>query len=213
MAPATSDRNHFLVGITGGIGSGKSLIARIFMLLGVPVYDSDQRARALMTEDDDVRQSIANLLGSDAYLPDGTLNREAISAVVFNDRDVLARLNEIVHPAVGRDFEHWASTVSSPRGYVLKEAALIFEAGLHEQLDHVILVSAPNELRIARVMKRDGVTEEQVRNRMDKQWPEDEKARMSDSIIINDNFAPLIKQVLDIDKLLRHLAPGSHTER
>ena len=142
------------IGLTGGIGSGKSTVAKIFALLGVPVYDSDHRAKVLMTEDNAVRKGIIDLLGEESYTAAGTLDRAHISSRVFDDKEALAKLNAIVHPAVGRDFIAWCNGYSG-QCYVLKEAALIFEAGIHASLDYIILVTAPEEIRIKRVVERD----------------------------------------------------------
>jgi dephospho-CoA kinase len=188
-------------GITGGIGSGKSTIAGIFELLGVPVYNSDARAKQIMHEDPEVKVRITSLFGHSAYLDDGTLNRVHIAEVVFKDKAMLERLNAIVHPAVGTDFEKWCA-MHNDAAYILKEAALIFEAGIHEELDYVIIVTAPEEVRIKRVMDRDGTDEASVRSRMVNQWPDKKKMLLSDHVIVNDNEHSLLRQVMEVHNFL-----------
>ncbi len=189
------------VGITGGIGSGKSLVSGIFKLLNVPVYDSDLRAKQVMSESADVQMQVINLLGDKAYDADGNLNRGYIASRVFSDEDMLAKLNGIVHPAVGTDFNEWCSA-QPDEPYILKEAALIFEAGINTSLDKVILVFAPEELRISRVMGRDQLDEKSVRSRIDNQWDDRKKAPLADFIIVNDGEHSLLRQTMEIHNLL-----------
>ena len=144
------------VGITGGIGSGKSLVAKVFAELGVPVYVADTKARELMEKQGKLKSSIVKLLGDEAYLENGSLNRTHIGERVFFDRDLLDRLNGLVHPAVRTDFSMWCG-VQKDAPYVLEEAAILFESGGHRQMDRVIFVKAPLEQRINRVMERDDV--------------------------------------------------------
>ena len=189
------------VGITGGIGSGKSTVSGIFGLLGIPVYNSDLRARVLMTEDADVVSAVKSSFGEDSYLSDGSLDRARLAGIVFADPAKLAQLNSIVHPAVGRDFVTWCSHQSG-QPYVIKEAALIFEAGINRELDFVITVYAPEEVRVGRVTKRDKSTVAEVKARMANQWSDDKKALMSDFIITNYDDRPLLRQVMEVHKLL-----------
>lgn len=193
------------VGITGGIGSGKSLVSGIFQLLGVPVYDSDLRAKDIMHQNKDVRSSLRSVFGRNTYDVHGKLNRKYLADRVFNNKELLDTLNEIVHPAVGIDFDTWcAGHAQEP--YIIKEAALIFEAGINTSLDKVILVFAPEELRILRVIKRDGLTEESIRSRIASQWPDDKKVPLSDFIIVNDGDRPLLRQTQEIHNLLTRFA-------
>lgn len=194
------------VGITGGIGSGKSTVSKIFELLGVPVYNADERAKILMNTDEEIIEKIKNLLGEESYDNEGKLNRKYIASIVFNSKDKLRRLNEIVHPAVKRDFEKWVKANEGKYDYVLKEAALLFETGSYKDLDYTILVSAPEEMRINRVMKRDNVDRESVLARMRNQLDEDKKIEMADVIILNDYTFSLIRQVLQLDKIFKELA-------
>lgn len=184
------------IGLTGGIGSGKSYIADVFRHLGVPVFNSDDVARELQLTDENVRSAIAQEFG-DVFLASGELDRKKLADIVFSDRSKLEKLNSIVHPAVGKTFEEFCSKYAN-LPYVIKEAAIIFEVGINEQLDGTILVTAPGKLRIERVMKRDNVSETDVRARMSKQSPDEQKSELADWIIVNDNERALLPQVLKI---------------
>lgn len=171
-----------IVGLTGGIGSGKSTVARFFRELGVPVYDSDAEAKALMVESEEVREGIAKLFGKEAYR-NGTLNKTYISDIVFKDKKLLNGLNQIVHPAVRKHFGKWVANQKSP--YVIQETALIFENAIQGNYDAVILVTAPEAIRIQRVMKRDEVSESQVQSRIKNQLPDKDKIILADFVIEN----------------------------
>lgn len=183
------------IGITGSIGSGKSTVAHLFEVLGIPVYNADNRAKWLMNHLPDLIRAITELFGEEAY-SDNMLNRPFIAAQVFQNPDKLRQLNAIVHPAVFNDFEQWCSEQTTP--YVIKEAALMFESKSHEQLDEVIVVTAPENLRIQRAMQRDHATEASVRARMNNQLPESEKRTRSQYEIVNDDQHALIPQVLNL---------------
>lgn len=187
------------IGITGGIGSGKSAVCKIFERLGVAVYYADERAKALMTNAPELREGILSLFGEQAYGAEG-LNRAYIAKRAFADNELLKSLNALVHPAVGRDFEDWSRAQKG--NYILKEAALLVETGSYLELDGLIVVSAPEELRIERVMSRDGVDREAVLARIRKQLPESEKLALADHTIVNDGSRSLIRQVLQLDDLL-----------
>jgi dephospho-CoA kinase len=191
------------VGITGGIGSGKSTIAKIFEVLGIPVYYADDAAKRLMNEDDALKEKIEKAFGEETY-NNGLLNRAYLSSVVFNSPEKLELLNSIVHPATIADADKWMQQQNTP--YVLKEAALIFESGSNKKLDKVIGVFTPAEQRIQRVMQRDNISEEAVKARMSKQMNEDEKMRLCDYVINNDEQEMVIPQVLKIHELLLALA-------
>lgn len=189
------------VGLTGGIGSGKSTVAQIFEVLGIPVYYADVEAKRLMNEDLELRSSISKIFGEQAYTGN-TLNRKYISSIAFSDPVRLEQLNAIVHPATKKDSEDWMNRQTTP--YALHEAALIFEANVSDRLDYVIGVSSPHELRIKRTMERDAVSQEEVLRRMNKQL--DEKIKMSkcDFVLINDEKQLLIPQVLELhEKIIR----------
>jgi dephospho-CoA kinase len=187
-------------GITGGIGSGKSTVCRVFEWLGIPVYDADDRAKKLMTEDEQLRSEIRKLMGEEAYLPDGSLNRARIAGIVFQNEDMLRQLNALVHPAVHRDGEAWHLRQSAP--YTLREAALLYESGGFRLLDKMVVVTAPVELRIERVMVRDGVDRSAVEARLAKQWPEEKKVELGDFVIVNDGNRALLPQILEVHRAL-----------
>jgi dephospho-CoA kinase len=188
------------IGLTGGIGSGKSFVAEIFRHLGVPVFSSDDAGRDLQNSDPEVQAAMRNLFG-DVFRPDGTLDRQKVAGIVFSDPGKLKQLNEIVHPAVAKAFENFCAAHASAK-YVIKEAAIIFEAGIDKHLDGTILVTAPDAIRIQRVMKRDGISEEEVRARMNRQWPDMKKLPLAQWKIVNDGKMPLLKQVLKINVLI-----------
>lgn len=182
------------IGITGGIGSGKTTACRVFEALGIPVYYADARAKWLMVHQAGLKSEIQALFGDEAYDEAGQLNRPHIARLAFQDQSLLDQLNALVHPAVGEDAAAWHARQSGVP-YTLKEAALLFESGSFKALDAVIVVTAPEALRLRRVMERDGVAEEAVRARMAKQMPEAEKARRADFVIHNDGRQGLLQQI------------------
>ncbi len=200
-----TDTHIFKVGITGGIGSGKSTVAKIFQLLRVPVYYADERAKWLMIHDPNLVSSIKETFGTEAYLEDGRLNREWLAEYVFSDSERVKAINVLVHPAVKADFEAWAASQDHP--YVLKEAALIYESGSYRELDKIINVSAPLVNRIHRVLVRDPHrTEAQIHSIIEKQLPDEEKNEKADFVIKNADNKLLIPQVLKIHQQLLELA-------
>ena len=189
------------VGITGGIGSGKSTVCKVFKALGIPVFDADREAKRLMVTDAGLVAAIRSAFGTDVYRNDGTLDRAYLASRVFADEKELAVLNGLVHPVVIEAGEVWAAGVDSP--YSLKEAALLFESGSYKLNDYNVLVTAPESVRVERVMQRDGVTAEQVRARMAKQWTDEEKLTLADFVIVNDGKEALIPQVMKLDQWFR----------
>ena len=189
----------FKVGLTGGIGSGKSTVAKVFEVLGVPVYYADDAAKKLMNEDDGLKQLLINEFGNAIYL-DGELNRTYLSSLVFNDPTKLKTLNAIVHPATIADADKWMQKQTAP--YAIKEAALIFESFANKHLDKVIGVYAPPQLRIQRVVLRDKMSEEAILARMSKQMDEDKKMQLCDFIITNDVLNLIIPQVIKVHQSL-----------
>lgn len=183
------------IGLTGGIGSGKTTVAKIFETLGVPVFYADQEAKRLMNTDEDLKNAIKKHFGEEAY-QNGHLNRQYLGSVVFNDTYKLELLNALVHPVTIRHAEAWIQKQQAP--YVIKEAALLFEAGSAGPLDFVIGVYAPEALRIKRVMDRDGVSRDEVLKRIRRQIDEDIKMRLCDFVVKNDEEHLLIPQVLDL---------------
>jgi dephospho-CoA kinase len=185
------------VGLTGGIGSGKSTVAQVFSLLGVPVYYADQRAQALIESDSVVREGIINLLGQEAYDLTGAFNRKLVAEMVFANTNLLTGLNEIVHPAVRTDFIDWANRYTG-HPYVIQEAAILIESGGSAGMDAIILVWAPEELRLQRVVERDGSSESEVRARMQHQMQDVDKVRKSHYVVINDGKHSIMDQITDI---------------
>ncbi len=192
------------VGITGGIGAGKSIVSKIFKILGIHVYDADARAKYLMTHDPTVVEEIKLSFGDDAYLPDGNLNRKYIAKYIFEGGVKYEIINKIVHPAVAIDFEKW-STSHENAAYVLKEAALLFESDSYKKLDYIITVLAPVELRTERVLIRDRHrTKNDVKKIISIQMKDEEKISKSQFIITNDNSQLLLPQVIKIHDFLRN---------
>lgn len=187
-----------IIGITGGIGSGKSVAANILNSMGYPVYNSDDRAKILINKDSSLILKIKESFGN-VYNTVG-LDRQKMANIVFNNPEKLALLNSIVHPAVGHDFDLWVDKQSS--SLVFKEAAILFETGIYKTLDKVILVTCPLPIKIKRVMERDSVSQEDVENRMKNQWSDEQKIKLSDYVIDNSGNKLLIPQV---QKILNHL--------
>ena len=187
------------VGITGGIGSGKTTVARIFETLGIPVYYADDAAKRLMNEEAILRSKIIFLFGADTYKND-QLNRPFLASVIFNDQQKLNALNSLVHPLTIEYSEKWMQQQNAP--YVLKEAALVFESEVWRNLDKVIGVSSPYEMRLKRAMQRDDISNEAVQDRMGKQMNEDEKMKRCDYVIYNNEEQLLIPQVIALHEKL-----------
>jgi dephospho-CoA kinase len=191
------------IGLTGGIGSGKTTVAHIFEVLRIPVYYADNAAKRLMNEDNNLKQQIIAHFGEESYV-DGKLNRSYLSTVVFSDAEKTKLINSIIHPATIADAELWMCKQTTP--YAIKEAALIFEAAAEKQLDLVIGVQSPLPIRMQRVMQRDNITEEAVLARMQKQMNEEEKINRCDFVIVNDEEELLIPQVVELhEKLLANI--------
>tara|TARA_B100001248_G_C27338592_1_gene435089 strand:+ start:272 stop:856 length:585 start_codon:yes stop_codon:yes gene_type:complete len=184
-----------IVGLTGRIGSGKSTILKVFDSLGVPCYDSDIQAKKLMEEDEELISKIKGLFGDDIY--NGLeFNRSLLADLVFSDKKKLDDLNALVHPAVNKDFHMFIGQQNAP--YIIKEAAILFETGAVDDCDVVILVTAPERLRIDRVQSRDKLTEEQIKSRMSHQWSDNKKIPMSDFVIKNIEWDKTLKIIHEI---------------
>ncbi len=194
------------IGITGGIGTGKTTACRMFERIGIKVYYADERARWIQNNNPVVIESIKELFGKEIY-QDGLLKRDQVSRIVFSDRTKLDLLNMIVHPAVIEDAANWQKA-EKERGaiYTLKEAALLFESGSYKQLDKIIVVTADDEVRIERVMKRDKINKEEVLQRINNQMPQSEKEKLADFILYNDNFESLEKQVASLHHQILEIA-------
>ena len=188
------------VGITGGIGSGKSTVCRLFAMLGVPVYDTDAEAKRLMVYDTALVSAVKARFGEECYR-DGGLDRARLAAAVFGNREALNVLNSIVHPAVTNDFRRWAARCETE--YVLVESAILFECSLKDEVDFSITVSAPEELRVKRACGRDGAQVEAIRARMRNQMDDAPREELADFVIYNDGVHMLWKQVLALDVRFR----------
>lgn len=191
-------RRPLQIGITGGIGSGKSLVCKIFACLGVPIYDADSRAKSIMTTDGILVEQIKQEFGNLSYYEDGTLNREYLSATVFNDTNKLGKLNELVHPKVKEDTVKWVNE-NKDHPYLLREAALLFESGAYKLMDKIIVVTASETLRIRRALSRDSNrTEQEVMSIIRNQMPEKDKISKADFVIKNDESELITPQVLKL---------------
>ena len=188
------------VGLTGGIGAGKSTVARVFSVLGVPVFSSDEAGRAVLGETETLEWITDRWPEVGIVAPDGTPDRAALARWVFGDPQKLTELNAYIHPRVRRKFQTWMEQQQVP--YVLNEAAILFETGSYRQFDANCLVTAPEDLRVERVMQRDGVEKDAILQRMRHQWPEEKKQALADFEIVNDGNQSVIRQVLAIHQVL-----------
>ena len=189
------------VGLTGGIGSGKTTIAHFFEILGIPIYYSDSKAKALMMRNLSLKKQLTDVLGRTAYLETGELNRKYISDLIFNNQSLLEQINAIIHPFVEEDFEEFCS-LHKDKSYVIKESAILIETKLYTQLDKIILVISESTQRVQRVMDRDALSQESVLQKISKQFTDQEKRKFSDYIIENNNNKLLIPQLLSIHNQL-----------
>lgn len=194
------------IGVTGGIGSGKSLVCKVLEALGYPVFYSDYIARTIIDTDPEIKEQVKALFGSNIYA-NGKLNRKRVAEIVFANDTLLNELNSIIHPAVARSFEQWCLQ-NTKSELVFKESAILFETGIFRELHKTILVTAPEELRIKRVVERDGVSESEVRARMAKQMPEVQKKKLADFIIDNSSNQLVLPQILNIVQILTLIKNG-----
>ena len=188
------------IGITGGIGSGKSVVGQILEAMHFPVYYSDQQSKVLVETDIEIREELIKLLGTEVYL-DGKLNRPFLTQQLFSNDELRLKINQIIHPKVREAFTNWVSKQSS--NLVFNEAAILFETGAYKSMDFNILVTAPLELKISRVMKRDNVQKNEVEERISKQWSDAEKIPLADYVIVNDEVKPLLQQIEAIIKKVK----------
>lgn len=191
------------LGVTGGIGSGKTTVCRIFRVLGVPVFVADNVARDLMSSDDEIRTQLNRIAGKDLYLS-GSLDRKELARLIFNRPDLLRKVNETVHPSVLRQFDNWATAAESP--YVIMESAILFEAGADSLVDRVATISAPVEERISRVMGRNDLSREEVIGRINNQLEDEEREEQSYYIINNSDNEMIIPEILKIHEDMLRLA-------
>ncbi len=193
-----------VVGITGGMGSGKTTVCKALTALGYAVYDADARAKRLMVEDPALKTAIVAAFGERSYLSDGALDRAFLAQTVFNDDDALQKLNALVHPAVGIDFSRWLAGQNPENRFVFKEAAIMFESGTDAGCRVVVYVAAPEHVRIQRAVQRDGLSREQVQKRLQKQWPDEKKIPLADYVVVNDGQNPILPQIYVLLQWLRH---------
>lgn len=193
-------KNKRIIGLTGGIGSGKSLIGRICSIMNLPVYNADEAAKALYRTNSDLKQGVISLFGEAAY-EGGELQRSFVAKQVFADNDLLQKLNQLVHPLVAQDFQNWLRL--QPSQVVIREAAILFESGSYKDCESVITVAAPEELRIHRVKTRDGSAVEAIKARMEKQWTDDRRKEKADFEIVNDDQTLVLPQLESILRSLR----------
>ncbi|TWR29466.1 dephospho-CoA kinase [Mucilaginibacter pallidiroseus] len=196
----------FKVGVTGNIGSGKTTVCKVFEVLGIPVFYADDAAKKVMVEDDLLIAGVKQQFGNESYFEDGSLNRKHIAGIVFNDKEQLTKLNALVHPATFRAFDAWVARVDKAVPYVLKEAALLFESDSYKMCNRSVLVSAPLDVRLQRVIKRDGISVDEARNRDARQFTEEVKRGMADDLILNDDTGLVIPQVLKLHQLYLSLS-------
>lgn len=194
------------IGITGGIGSGKTTVCKVFETLGIPVFYADTVAKQIMVTDEILINGVKDAFGIESYTKDGGLNNKHIADIVFHNAVELTKLNELVHPAVFRAFDNWVKDIPKTVPYILKEAALLFESGSYKMCDQNIVVVAPEEKRIRWVMDRDGVTAEMVKARIDKQLSDEEKIKRADHIIYNNETESLIIQVTKLHQLFLNIS-------
>ena len=191
------------IGLTGGIGSGKTTVAKIFETLGIPVYYADDAAKELMNTDPALKKEIIEHFGEESYTADG-LNRKYLASIVFNNKEKLELLNAITHPATIKNAEEWISQQDAP--YIVKEAALLFESGAAEKLNYIVGVYAPQHTRVKSVMERDGLSAEEIMERISRQIDEEMKMKLCDFVITNNDTTLVFPQVLELDKKFREMA-------
>ncbi|WP_299580190.1 dephospho-CoA kinase [uncultured Sunxiuqinia sp.] len=191
----------FKVGITGGIGSGKSTICNFFSLKGIPVFNADLEAKRIMNSSSLVRSQMMLHFGNDIYLANQQVDRQKLAALIFNSEPLLQKVNAIVHPAVRNYFFEWCQNQQAP--YVVHEAAILFESGFYNMMDYTILVTAPEQQRIDRVIQRDHSTREQVKERIAKQWPDEEKMKLANTTINNNNRELILPVLIELDQKFR----------
>ncbi|RVT96441.1 dephospho-CoA kinase [Mucilaginibacter limnophilus] len=196
------------IGLTGNIGSGKTTVAKVFEVLSVPVFYADEAARTVMLNDEELIAGVTQEFGTEAYFDDGSLNRKHIAGIVFNDAERLQKLNALVHPATFRAFDRWVEQFDNDVPYVIKEAAILFESGSYKLCDKSIIVTAPLETRLQRVMQRDNISHEEAANRNARQMPEEEKIKLADYTINNDGTQLVIPQVLALHQTILSLVKG-----
>lgn len=188
------------IGLTGGIGSGKTYVAEVFSKIGIPVYEADIRAKSIMRHSQRVKETLFHLFGKNAYIGSEP-NNKYIASKVFNDKSLLDKLNNTIHPAVNEDFEQWCKSTSQAR-YIIKEAAILFQTDSYKSLDKIIAVSAPINVRIKRAMARDGATEKKIKDRITNQLPTEKINTLADFVVNNDGKSLILPQIIQIDNII-----------
>jgi dephospho-CoA kinase len=183
------------VGLSGGMGSGKTVISRIFHALGIPVFYADTATKELYDTHEGLRRSLTGLMGERIY-QDGCLQRKRMASLIFSDENLLRKVNALIHPLVWQAFLQWAQQQQTP--YVIQEAAILFESGMNEKMNYTIAVTAPEALRVTRIMQRDKLTEQEIKNRLQWQWPDEKRNAKAGFVIVNDDKQALLPQVLTI---------------
>ena len=186
------------VGITGGIGSGKTTICNFFRILNIPVFEADIEAKRILDNSQVVREKIKAIFGDDIYLPNQTIDRKKLAQLIFNSPPLLKEINSIIHPEVRKYFDEWCDIQNS--SYIVYEAAILFESGFYKMMDFTILVISPEKERIERVIARENTTKEDVKSRISKQWNDDKKMKLADYILINNNKELLVPKLIELDK-------------
>jgi dephospho-CoA kinase len=189
------------IGVTGGIGSGKSTVCEIFRLLGTPVFEADKEARFLQNNHSGIKKELIELFGKEVYKPDETLNRHKLAEYIFSDKNILNKVNSIVHPRVHEHYNQWLKR-HTKSDYIVYEAAILFESGRYKELDEVILVTAPIETRIERVISRDKTEKRLVEERIKNQMPDEAKIPLADFVITNNNRELILPIITQLDKNL-----------
>jgi len=189
-----------IVGITGGIGSGKSVVSELFSVVNIPVYIADKESKKLTANSPVIREKLIDIFGKELY-KEGVLDKKLLASYIFNDKEKLRIVNSIIHPEVKNDFMRWLE-INKKEPVVAHEAAILFESGMNTLVDFIVMVYTPVDIRIGRVMKRDGLSREKVLERIGSQMPDEDKAKLSDFVINNGGSVPLISQFLDVLKEL-----------
>ena len=189
------------IGITGGIGSGKSTVCKIFKLLGIPIFEADVVAKELINSNSEIKTELIRLFGNDIYTPNEGVDRKKLASIIFNDNIQLAKVNKLVHPVVRNEYANWVEKQNTQ--YVIHEAAILFESGFYKMMDFTILVSAPENQRIERVIKRDKTLETQIKERMAKQWTDEQKRKLATTEIKNADNDLIIPQIIKIDNQIK----------
>ena len=189
------------VGITGGIGSGKSTVCKVFKLLGIPIFEADLVAKELINSNSEIKNGLTYLFGNDIYIPNHGVDRKKLANIIFNDDIQLEKVNALIHPVVRNEFENWLKKQNT--AYIIHEAAILFESGFYKMMDFTILVSAPESQRVGRVIKRDKISENEVKERMAKQWTDAQKRELASVEIKNANNDLIIPQIIKIDNQIK----------